>query len=196
VSCSVSSVHHDKVDRDPLLGTQSVAKSQNLLVCSTQRFARVTLTKPFDLTSWKQTHTFRPGNSKNSNWACALTCVAQLNDVDCVHLGRSKSGTSSKDLPEAASHAAAHEAGSAAEPDANLPRRMPLMCKGLTSQQYAALQRRRESKGPMKALAFQYPEGEPLIMATFTCTRFNTLCWCVCVFHTFLLSVTQQHGTQ
>lgn len=58
-----------------------------------------------------------------------------------------------------ASLAAATKTVEASEPAAVLQGRVPLLCKGLTQEQYAALQQQRATKGPRKALAFKYPSG-------------------------------------
>lgn len=91
--------------------------------------------------------------------------------------------------PEAAAPAAAEaDEQAAAEPAAVLPGRVPLLCKGMTSEQYAALQHRRANKGPRKALAFQYPPGRHIAPICICCkcelhlqTQYNTfrLTWTV-----------------
>lgn len=57
----------------------------------------------------------------------------------------------------------------AAEPAAVLPGRVPLLCKGMTSEQYAALQHHRANKVPRKALAFQYPPGRHIAPICASC---------------------------
>ncbi|KAL0022243.1 hypothetical protein WJX77_009787 [Trebouxia sp. C0004] len=88
--------------------------------------------------------------------------------------GRSRSSPSSRKACQPASPDPFHEAAGkeaslaaakvtegAAELAAVLQGRVPLLCKGLTRQQYAALQLQRATKGPREALAFQYPSGFP-----------------------------------
>ena len=88
------------------------------------------------------------------------------------HAGRARSRSSSRKAREPqspdpvqqaagkeASLAAAKVTEEAAEPAAVLEGRVPLLYKGLTQQQYAALQQQKATKGPRKALAFQYPSG-------------------------------------
>ncbi|KAL0047424.1 hypothetical protein WJX82_003041 [Trebouxia sp. C0006] len=88
--------------------------------------------------------------------------------------GRARSSSSSRKAhepqsPEPVQQAAGKEASlaaakvteEAAEPTAVLQGRIPLLYKGLSQQQYAALQHQRATKGPRKALAFNYPSRFP-----------------------------------
>ncbi len=126
-------------------------------------------------------HLLSPANGKASRsidckvefaqWNASETAV-HLKQHGC-HAGRARSSSSSRkarepESPDPVQEAAGKEASlgaakateDAAEPAAALQGRVPLLCKGLTRQQYAALQQQRAIKGPRKALAFQYPSGK------------------------------------
>ncbi len=104
-----------------------------------------------------------------AQWDASQSCTSE--EAWC-HAGRARSRSSSREAREPqppdpvqqaagkkASLAAAKVTEEAAEPAAVLQGRVPLLHKGLTRQQYAALQQQRATKGPRKALAFQYPSG-------------------------------------
>ena len=99
-------------------------------------------------------------------------CGRCASEAAWCHAGRARSSSSSRKArqpqsPEPVQQAAGKEASlaaakvteEAAEPTAVLQGRIPLLYKGLTQQQYAALQHQRATKGPRKALAFNYPSS-------------------------------------
>lgn len=124
-------------------------------------------------------HLRSPADDQASRGTHCKVEVAQLNTCDrCAseaawcHAGRARSSSSSRKAREPqspdpvqeaagkeASLAAAKVTEEAAKPATVLQGRVPLLYKGLTQQQYAALQQQKATKGPRKALAFQYPSG-------------------------------------
>lgn len=105
-----------------------------------------------------------------------MKCVCDrcASEAAWCHAGRARSSPSSRKArepqsPDPVQEAAAKEASlaaakmteDAAEPAVVLQGRVPLLYKGLTQQQYAALQQQKATKGPRKALAFNYPSGRP-----------------------------------
>lgn len=86
--------------------------------------------------------------------------LQKLCNSACCCSGCDQSSASPKPAAKAASQAAAQGAETAVVAPAGLPRRVPLSSKGMSSQNWAARQHKKASRGARQALAFLYPKGE------------------------------------
>lgn len=95
------------------------------------------------------------------NRAAAL----QLSKQDAVMLVTSMPVSASAAVPATGKwYAVVPAAEATADAVGDMPRRSPLMQRGLTKQQWAELQHRKANKPPRKVLSFQYPAGRSLML--------------------------------